>query len=197
MVGCSSTEEIKEGDNAKVEESTELDTTKYFTDEGKEILEKNNKHDYEVIENFEPSSAWRYEDKKIQVTGKVAVIKDDPTKNTFEIHLVNNDNIIYVFIPKFLVNVNFKENDVITVKGVYRGLENHDGYEFQINGYIEIRQKNLKNLHQKRRFIMLKKKIQKKILEIKLLKINLWMKKMKLKQQKKYLIVAVDVENQM
>ena len=136
MVGCSSSEEIKEDDNTKVEENTELDTTKYFNDEGKEILEKNNKYDYEVIENFEPASAWRYEDKKIQIAGKAAVIKDEPTKNTFEIHLVNNDNIIYVFIPKFLVNVNFKENDVITVKGVYRGLENHDGYEFQINGYI-------------------------------------------------------------
>ena len=139
-VGCSNTENTTTNEvtasNQKIEESKEVDTTKYFNDEGKEILEKNNKYDYEVIENFEPASAWRYEDKKIQITGKAAVIKDEPTKNTFEIHLVNNDNIIYVFIPKFLVNVNFKDDDVITVKGVYRGLENHDGYEFQINGYV-------------------------------------------------------------
>ena len=111
-VGCSSSNTT----------SSELDTTQFLTEQGKESIENCNKFEYIEITDWN-AIMGEYKDKKVKISGTVESLHYNEKLTKFLLNVESNNTAlpIEIKIPSQNINIQFAEGDTITVKGRFDG----------------------------------------------------------------------------
>ena len=119
----------------------DFDSTEYLDEQGKQAIKNSENKEYKQITELNND----YKDEYISIVGKVnsIILKDKQAIPIYKICLDAEENNtpfpIYVYIPANMVDVKFKEDDTVTIYGVFRGLDKGEVNTWHINGYfIEI-----------------------------------------------------------
>ena len=117
----------------------EIDTSEDLNDLGKKSIINAESYDYKKLDTIDNSTYTIPKYERVKICGRVESINTIDDDKVFEICLEDNNSTpypLYINIPKHMVDVKFKEGDMITVYGTFQGLLEKDVKHWAINGYF-------------------------------------------------------------
>ena len=117
----------------------EIDTSEDLNDLGKKSIINAESYDYKKLDTIDNSTYTIPKYERVKICGRVESINTIDDDKVFKICLEDNNSTpypLYINIPKHMVDVKFKEGDMITVYGTFQGLLEKDVKHWAINGYF-------------------------------------------------------------